>query len=203
MKKKDFFTGSVFQFYVPEIKKHAFCKFFDFRHISEFHGLMAQVFDNFSDTENNKLEDLKNSDWLFGPKSLHKWPNLRKHTKWKHLGILFAAEDDIIPDFKDVQAFPYVVEDESKIGPWYPIHKLTQRGKDCEYKQVKHLEQLVLINTLGLEYRTGMEYCRINKLKVRDFYDLNNTAILSSYKQMINVPIYKKIPKKIRGKAIT
>lgn len=66
MKKKNFFTGSVFQFYVPEIKKFAFCKFFDFRHLSEFHGLLAQVFDKFSDTEENSIEDLKTVDWLFG-----------------------------------------------------------------------------------------------------------------------------------------
>ena len=95
MKKKSLFTGSVFQFYVPEIKKYAFCKFFDFRHLSGFHGLLAQVFDKFSDKEENKIEDLKGCDWLFGPRSMHKWPNLRKDTGWKSLGILLAAEDDV------------------------------------------------------------------------------------------------------------
>lgn len=203
MKKKLFFTGSVFQFYVPEIKKYAFCKFFDFKHLSGFHGLLAQVFDKFADTEDNTIDDLKTCDWLFGPRSMHKWPNLRKDTGWKLLGILNSPNDDIVPDFKGVQAFHSVVEDESKTGPWYSIHNLTQAGDNCDYKHVKHLERIILTtSSLGLVWRTGMEYCRINRLKVEDYYDLSDEAIKSVYLQMINIPIYKDIPKEIRGKAL-
>lgn len=203
MKKKNFFTGSVFQFYVPEIKKFAFCKFFDFRHLSEFHGLLAQVFDKFSETEENSIEDLKTVDWLFGPRSMHKWPNLRKDTGWKSLGILSGKEDEIVPDFKATELSPSVVEDESKLGRWYALHNLNET-EDCEYYQVKHLETKILTtSSLGLVWRTGMEYCRINKLPVNEYYDLDDdTGKRSMYRQMINVPIYKTIPKEIRGKAL-
>ena len=201
MKKKIYFTGSVFRFYVPEISKYAFCKFFDFKHLS-VQGLIAQVFDRFEDTEDDTI-DLKACDYLFGPRSMYRWPNLRKDTDWKLLGILNSAADDIVPDFKDVQAFPTVVADESTIFPWYPIHNLTRRGTNCAYEQVRHLEQMIITtSSLGLVWRTGMEYCRINGLKVEDYYDLNNDGIKSMYLQMINVPIYKNIPKEIRGKAI-
>jgi len=203
MKKKNFFTGSVFQFYVPEIRKYAFCKFFDFTHISSFHGLLAQVFDKFSDEEENSVEELKDCDWLFGLRSMHKWPNLRKDTGWKSLGILSSPDDDIIPDFKGVQNFKSIVDDESKIGPWYPIYNLTQRGEVCEYKQVHHLERIILTtSSLGLVWRTGMEYCRINKLSVKDYYDLEELGRRNMYYQMINIPVYKTIPKEIRGRAI-
>src|SRR5687767_1020930 len=100
MKKKNFFTGSIFQFYVPEIKKYAFCKLFDFKHLSEFHGLLAQVYDKFSDKEDNRIEDLKSCEWLFGARSMHRWPDLRKDTGWTSLGILSAPDDDKVPDFK-------------------------------------------------------------------------------------------------------
>lgn len=203
MKKRIFFTGSVFQFYVPEINKYAFCKFFDFKHLSAFHGLLAQVFDKFVETENNTIGDLKTCDWLFGPRSMYKWPNLRKDTGWKHLGILTSKDDEIVPDFKQAQVFNSVVEDESQIGPWYPIHNLNQRGENCDYGQVKHLEQIILTTaSLGLVSRTGMEYCRINGLKVEDYYDINDEGGRITYLQMINVPIYKDIPKEIRGKAL-
>jgi hypothetical protein len=202
MKKKNHFTGSVFQFYVPEIKKLAFCKFLDFRHISSFHGLLAQVFDKFSDSEANTINELTDCDWLFGTRSMHKWPDLRKGTTWKSLGMLTSSNDTVIPDFKDVQSFPYVVEDCAKIGPWFPIHNLIERGDNCEYEKVKHLEYIILTTSLGIERRTGMEYCRINGLKVEDYYDLSEEGIKSMYYQMINVPIYKTIPKDIRGKAI-
>src|ERR1700722_1759040 len=97
IKNKNFFTGSVFQFYVPEINKYAFCKYFDFTYLSDFHGLLAQVFDHFSDLEGNSVDDLRQADWLFGPRSMFKWPNLRKDSGWKSLGILSGPADDFVP----------------------------------------------------------------------------------------------------------
>ena len=201
MKKKNFFTGSIFQFYVPEIKKYAFCKFFDFTHLSKFHGLLVQVFDKFSDSENNDIEDLKSCEWLFGPRSMHGWPDLRKDTGWKSLGILSASGDDKVPDFKGTLSFPYIVEDESSIGRWYAIHNLVE-SEDCEYAAVRHLETKILTTKNALAKRTGMEYCRINNLDVADFYDLKEEGTEIMYWQMINTPIYSTIPKQIRGKAI-
>jgi hypothetical protein len=201
MKKKNFFTGSVFQFYVPEIKKYAFCKFFDFTHLSKFHGLLAQVYDKFSDKEDNRIEDLKSCDWLFGPRSMHRWPDLRKDTGWKSLGILSAPDDDKVPDFKGTYSFPYIVEDESSIGKWYVIHDLT-KSEDCEYSAVRHLETKILTTKNGLADRTGMEYCRANNADVADFYDLEEEGHKYMYWQMINIPIYSTLPKEIRGKAI-
>lgn len=200
MKKKDFFTGSVFQFFVPEIKKYAFCKYFDFRYLSEFHGLLAQVYDHFADTESNYLDDLKEADWLFGPRSMHKWPNLRKDTGWKSLGIMSAPGDEIVPDFKGTLS--RVVEDDSKIDRWYAIRNLNG-GEDCKYSQVQHLERIILTtSSLGLVWRTGMEYCRNNGLAVEKYYDLTESGLRNMYLQMLNVPIYKDIPPKIRGRVL-
>jgi hypothetical protein len=203
IKKKIHFTGSVFQFYLPEIKRYAFCKYFDFTHISKFHGLLAKVFDHFSDKEQNTLDGLKNSDWLFGARSMHRWPNLRKDSGWKSLGIMSSPEDEFVPDFKGVQSAHVIVEDESKIGPWYPIHNLIQRGRNCEYAAVHHLENKVLtVASLSLSWRTGMEYCRSRNLPVDEYYDLSDLGQKLVYLQMINVPAYKDIPIEIRGKAM-
>lgn len=202
MKKKSFFTGSVFQFYIPEIKQYSFCKFYDFTHIEPIHGLLARAFNKFSKTESNDLDILKNADWLFGHRSIHRWPDLRKDTTWKSLGILSGDDDNVIPDFKGVQAFPDIVEDEASIKPWYPIFNIRERGPNCEYKKVQHLEQIILTPKTGLVKRAGMEYCRLNNLNVDDYYDLNNDGTLNMYYQMINVPVYKDIPKAIRGKAL-
>jgi hypothetical protein len=200
VKKKNYFTGSVFQFYVQEIEKYCFCKFFDFKHLSDFHGLLAQVFDFFSEKEENALESLIGSDWLFGARSMYRWPNLRKESGWKYLGIINSSDDGTIPDFKSANVFPYIVEDESKITDWSVVRNLTD-FKDCNYDAIKHLETRVLtVTSLNLSYRTGMEYCRKNNLEVRDYYDLSNTGVHDMYLQMINVPMYSDIPKEIRGK---
>jgi hypothetical protein len=204
MKKNIFITGSVFQFYVPEIKKYACCKIFDFTHLSKFHGQLVQVYDYFSDNEIEEFEKLEECEWLFGHKSVHKWPNLRKDTNWKFLGSLYKEEDNVIPDFKEVQAFTNISQSESAFGPWYPIHNLITRGNYCDYEKVHHLELINLTTlSLGITWRTGMEYCRINSLEIKDFYNLTDESIEKTYYQMINVPIYKTIPKEIRGKAIT
>jgi hypothetical protein len=107
-----------------------------------------------------------------------------------------------VPDFKGLQTFPYIVEYESKIGPWYPIHNLVERGENCKYEMVQHLETKILTAKIGLAERAGMEYCRINGLKIEDYYDLSDTGVLYMYWQMINIPLYKNIPKEIRGKAL-
>jgi hypothetical protein len=200
MKRKNFFTGSVFQFYIPEINKYSFCKFFDFKHLSNFHGLLAQVFDAFSEEEENNIETLTYRDWLSGPRSMYKWPNLRKETQWKSLGLLSSANDDVVPDFKGARAGVTIVKDESQLSRWYVVRNLTQYI-DCAYSHVCHLETRHLTTTRLLQIRTGMEYCRINQLKVEDFYDLSKTVERQEYYLMINVPIYNSIPKDIRGKA--
>jgi hypothetical protein len=196
------FTGSVFQFYVPEIKKFAFCKFFNFRHLSDFHGLLAQVYNCFSDDGRNSLEELNKCDWLFGARSMHRWPNTRKGSGWKYLGIISSPLDNNVPDFKGTRSSPYIVEDESKIERWYIVRNLTE-SIDCQYDKVKHLETKILTTTsLMLPWRTGMEYCRINNLEVRKYYDLNDEGIRYMYWQMINIPIYSEIPLEIRGKGL-
>lgn len=203
MKKKNYFTGSTFQFYVEPIRKYAFCKFFDFRDLSSFHGLIARVFNKFSDNENNNLNQLIDCDWLFGPKSIHKWPNLRRDAGWKSMGILSDEKDSVLPDFKGCKSLPSIIEDEAQLKGWYAIHELT-RYRNCEYEEVKHLERIALTTTsLGLSWRTGMEYCRINGLCIDQYYDLQNEGIKATYVQMKNVPIYSSIPVQIRDKAIT
>ena len=202
MKQKRFFTGSVFQFFVPEINKYAFCKYYDFTNLSSFHGLLAHVFNYFSDTEENSLDRLMAAEPLFGHRSMDSWPKLSKQTGWRNLGILSGSDDEIVPDFKGVQALNDVIADESSIGPWYPIHQLTQRGKNCEHSDVAHLERKILTTTsLCLPRRTGMEYCRQNNLPIEKYYDLSNRANLLMYWQMINTPIYSTIPVGLRGKA--
>ena len=200
MKRKIFFTGSIFRFYVPEIKKYAFCKYYDFTHLEPTHGLLVRVFDHFVDHETEDLSGLNNANWLFGYRTVHRWPDLRKETSWTSMGILAAEDDLFIPDFKGVQAFPDIVADESTIGPWYPILNLSERGKNCDYKRVCHLERKILTPKLGMEMRTGMEYCRINGMNVEKFFDLDEYGTRNTYYQMINVPIYADIPKDIRGR---
>lgn len=202
MKKRNFFTGSIFQFFVPEINKYAFCKYYDFTALSSFHGLLAQVFNHFSDSAENNLDQLKFSAPLFGHRSMDSWPKLTKDTRWKSLGILSGVDDEKVPDFKGVQVLNDLVADESSIGPWYPVHRLTQRGANCEYKDVAHLERKILTtHSLCLPRRTGMEYCRQNNLPIGKYYDLSNRANLIMYWQMINTPIYSTTPIALRGKA--
>lgn len=200
MKKKTFFTGAVFQFYIREVDRFAYCKFFDFKHISPFHGLLAKVFDHFTDENAATLHELSGVDWLFGAKSMNAWPGLRKESGWRYLGMLNSALDDEIPVFKDVQSFPYLVEDNNSIGPWFPVFNFHTRGKECSYDEVRHLETENLKTSLSLALRTGMEYCRKHNIEISRLYNLNDDAVKYAYWDMINTPVYSSIPHAIRGK---
>lgn len=42
----------------------------------------------------------------------------------------------------------------------------------------------------------------MNDLDIKEYFDLDQTLNLMTYRRMINVPVYKSIPKEIRGKAL-
>ena len=203
MQKKKQVSGSIFQFYIPQINKYGYCKFFDFREISIIDGLLGQVFDKFSDDEIVEIDEFKYCEFLYGKRCVHKFPGFKNNQFWKYLGNLTTENDSIIPDFKGVQKSISIVEDETKLQPWYSIHNLTERGNDCDYLKVSHLERKILTSAFyGIVWRTGMEYCRKNNLKISDYYDLSDVGIKNTYLQMINVPIYSQIAAEIRDKAI-
>lgn len=64
------------------------------------------------------------------------------------------------------------------------------------------MEDTVLTTQNGIVIRTAMEYCRMNDLDIKEYFDLDQTLNLMTYRRMINVPVYKSIPKEIRGKAL-
>lgn len=193
----------MFQFYIKEINKYSFCKFIDFTHVNPFQGLLAKVFNRFTDEEVSSLDELNRTDWLFGERIMFARPDLRKDSGWKYIGMLNSLVEYEIPVFKEVQAFPSLVEDNYSIGPWYPVSDFGSRGPDCSYEKVKHLETKLFTTTLGIERRAGMEYCRINNIDVSLYYDLNDKGVLNAFWQMINVPVYGNIPKEIRGKSLS
>ncbi len=203
MGKDELITGSVLEFKLPLELGYAYCKIFDFRYIREFDGVLAKVYDFIIKEPVKDIIILKEKEWLFGARRMPWLPNTRGKGAWKFKGVLVAEEDNIIPDFKySNQSAPFI-EDESSIKDWYAIKNIKESSNQpCFYKQVKHLEDTVLTTQNGIVIRTAMEYCRMNGLDIKEYFDLDQTLNLMTYRRMINVPVYKSIPKEIRGKAL-
>jgi hypothetical protein len=203
MSKETFISGSILEFKVPPNLGYAYCKILDFRSIREFDGVLVKVFDHIVKEPIKDIKILGEKDWLFGARRMPWLPGTRGKGAWKFKGILISKEDNIIPDFKYCLANSYLVQDSSKIGPWYVIRNIREMSKQPYlYNQIKHLEDTVLSPRPGIERRTAMEYCRIHGMNVKKLFDLKEPGNKIVYTQMINVPIYSKIPKEIRGKAI-
>jgi hypothetical protein len=201
MGKKDFIHGSILEFVVPLDLGFAYCKIFDFRNIREFDGVLVKVFDNIVKKPLNEISILREKDWLFGARRMPWLPGTRGKGAWKLKGVLIGEDDNVIPDFKYcIKSSPFV-EDESKLEPWDAVKNIN-KYVPSPYENVKHLEDTVVSPSPAIEIRTAMEYCRINGIDIKKHFDLSTTINELIFKQMIKVPIYKTIPKEIRGKAL-
>ena len=203
MSKKDFISGSVLEFKTPHDLGFAYCKILDFRIIREFDGVLVKVFDHFAKESVSDITILSEKDWLFGARRMPWLPGTRGKGAWKIKGVLIAEDDNIVPDFKYSIKYSPFEEDKSKLGPWHVVKNIAELNKEpYPYKSVKHLEDTVISTRPAIEIRTAMEYCRIHNIDVEKYFDLGKTINELIYKQMINVPIYKTIPKENRGKAL-
>jgi len=203
MSKEDFISGTVLEFKVPINLGYAYCKILDFRHIREFDGVLVKVFDHIVKEPIDDINILREKDWLFGARRMPWLPGTRGKGAWKMKGVLISEDDDEIPDFKYCLGDSYLIEDPSKIGPWYAIRNINiSSNEPYSYESIRHLENTVISTRGAIEKRTAMEYCRIHEIDVKDHFDLNDIATRIAYWQMINTPIYKTIPKKDRGKVL-
>lgn len=203
MGQGDFISGSILEFKVPLDLGYAYCKVLDFRYIREIDGVLAKVFDYITKEPIKDIQILRDKDYLFGARRLYKLPNTRGKGAWKFKGVLISDDDKIIPDFKYCpQASPFLM-DESIVDRWYVVRNINECSDNfCSYDQVKHLENKRIDSQLSIEDRTAMEYCRINNMDVKKYFDVEDPAYLGCYQSMINVPIYSTIPKEIRGKGL-
>lgn len=203
MAKEDFISGSILEFKVPHDFGFAYCKILDFRHIRVFDGVLVKVYNCIVREPISDIKILNDKDLLFGVRRMPDLPGTRGKKAWKMKGVLVAADDNIIPDFKYSIKEHLLLDDESKAGPWYVVRNLTQTSKESyPHDCVRHLEDTVISSQSAIEIRTAMECYRINGIDVSKHFDLSQTVNSIIYRQMINVPIYSSIPKEIRGKAI-
>jgi hypothetical protein len=199
----DFISGTIFEYKIPMDIGYGYCKVLDFRYIREFDGVLVKVFDNIVKEPITDINILRDKNWLFGARRMPWLPGSRGKNAWKMKGVLIADDDDVIPDFKYCLGDSYLVEDPSKIGPWFAVRNINELSKDpYSYEKVSHLENTVVSTRGAIEKRTAMEYCRINNLDLKIRFDLEDIATRIAYWQMINVPIYADIPQINRGKAL-
>ena len=203
MNKTNFINGSVFEFKLPFNIGFGYCKIIDFRNIRKFDGIIVKVFDCISKEPLSDISGLGDVDYLFGARRLSDIPNTRGKGAWKMKGILVSADDNVIPDFKYSNKSSPLVKNESTVSPWYVVRDINKISEvPYSYDKVRHLEDTVITGQLGIELRTAMEYMRINKIDVKNHFDITVTTNWNIYRTMINIPIYKSIPKEIRGRVI-
>jgi hypothetical protein len=183
----------------------AYAKYVSFFEITkiQFDANCLKVYDYIVEEPLEDASILKGKDLLFGPLIINGRPAKRGRDKVKVIGYLPEDNDIFIPDFKDGPGIP-IVEDESKIIRWWPIHQLDIKNhpSDYPYKLIKHLEQRGLNSQPNIQRRIEMEILRKQGKNPKDIIDFNDRASVMDYYLMINVPIYSTIPKEMRGKAL-
>jgi hypothetical protein len=201
MSKADFISSSIFEFDLPHNFGFAYCKVLDFRHLREFDGVLVNVFDYIVQNPISDITILGDKDLLFGTRRMPWLPGTRGKGAWKFKGVLVSQIDNIIPDFKYSIKEHLIYDDESHAGPWYAIRNLVEQSPfPYPHECISHLEDTVVSSQNGIEIRTAMEYCRVNNIDIKSYFDYSKTINTITFRQMKNIPIYKTIPIRIRGK---
>lgn len=197
-------SGVILEIELPMGFGYAYAKYVDIHLLigRYFDSSLLKVYDFISKEPIKNIDLFKDKDLLFGPALLTGKPSVRK-TGWKAVGKYLTDDDFKVPFFKSVNKFPYIVENESLIGPWHLV-TLGVSEVITPYEKIKHLEQAVLEGSDQIEARIVMELLRRDGREINKFYELNKVEphIKRVYLRMINVPIYSTIPKEIRGKPI-
>ncbi|MCD4793450.1 MAG: immunity 26/phosphotriesterase HocA family protein [Bacteroidales bacterium] len=167
----------------------------------EFGSDLLMVYSNTSLNSINDINDIIKSELLFAPVLIDGKPSIKGKNKWRIIGNYIDKSDDFIPDFKSARCFPYIVEDESKIGPWNLV-KLGIDEIETDYHKIKHLEQNSMHSEDQIVARIIMELLRTKGIKIEDYFNFSKEEehIKRTYFKMKNVPIYSKVPKEIRGR---
>ncbi len=198
-------SGSIFEIPLQFNYGFGYGKYINISHIigRQFDANLFRVFDFVSQKPIGNIRDIIKYDLLLGPLILIGTPPVRGQHKWKFIGSNLKESDLNIPDYKYTLHFPYIVEDESSIGPWSYTRNITEVSKPISYEKVKHLEQPTLHAPDQIASRIVMEMMRKSNIDPMIFFKDEEEYIKRVYLKMINVPIYSTIPKEIRGKAIT
>lgn len=153
-------------------------------------------------TKEFDIKNMENRDLLVGPLFILDLIPAIKNGKFN---IIYKAElkehEMIIPDFK--VPWPLIVTYEDEATEWRYIRNLDINTKIVStLEKVKHLEIFGYLSNDMVSRRITMEYLRQTKKNIEDFYQLKEWKEISIYKNVVNTPVYKSIPKDIRGKAI-
>lgn len=198
-------TGVILEIPLPKNFGYAYGKYVDVVQFTgrSFDSNLIKIYDFVTETPLKNIDILKNTEYLMGPVILYKRPSNRKPLRWRPIGKYLTDEDFEVPYFKNSPKSIMLVDDESKLTPWFGS-QLGLNIVELPYNNIKHLEQTVLQGPEQLETRIIMECIRKKGNDVLDFYDLEKEPdyIKSVYTRMINVPVYSTIPKEIRGKPL-
>ena len=134
----------VLEFKVPLNLGYAYCKILDFRHIREFDGVLAKVYNYISDIPIDDIRNLRDLDLLFGARRMPWLPNTRGRGAWKFKGVLISEDDALIPDFKYCEWHIKDGVDESTLDRWCAIMNLNQSTSNyLPYGAISHLENTI------------------------------------------------------------
>lgn len=187
-------SGKIFRFPLDFDMGYGYAEQNDFSDIYTFDGILVSVF-KLIDTsiEDRSLEEIKQSEKLFGPVPIYRYPPSRGKSKWVH----FATTPDFLvkkwPVFKMYQGNDYDSKDWSKLSKWRIVdrEKMDFDLTFHNYEHLRHLETTILNTAEGVATKITMMKLIENGKNVDEYYDLNQRENHNLYVQLVNT-YYKK-----------
>ncbi|PQJ79646.1 Imm26 family immunity protein [Polaribacter porphyrae] len=128
-----------------------------------------------------------------------------KNSKYQIVGTsLLRNYEQNIPDFRGFSSDVFAIHKYEKDATSWNYFEKGRPFKriSANYDQVKHLEGNAALSHNHIEKRLSMEVLNRKKLKIEDFYDMQDWINLKLYYNMHYTVPFNEVPNHIKGKAI-
>lgn len=194
MKKEN--SGNIYKFLLDFDKGHAYAEILDYSDVSDFDGILVQVF-NYSNKEKDEkkvsIDEIKKSGILFGPAPVNKYPNTKGKGAWQ----LYGKDDDFDtspPLFKSLRGL-LINYNWATLRPWFLDDRFgDNKTADVEknYEDVRNLETMILNHIDSIKVKITMMKIIAEGEKVAEYYDLKDLGNKNLYLQVVNTYYDKK-----------
>jgi hypothetical protein len=183
-------SGKIYRFKLEHNFGYGFAEVYDFTDHSMFDGRIVYAY-NRCDKEqksNYEFSEIRKAGIALGPIRLYKFPNVRGLGAWKFLLKTNDLLINEIPTTKNLRGMLEKDNNWDNLSDWYDsdFDIRTEMPKFVPYKKVRYLETRILNGPSGIEKKLTMKVILDSKMKVSDYYDLNNLGDKNMFVQMIN-----------------
>jgi len=184
------YSGNIYSIKLNFDLGYVYAELLDYSDVQEFDGILVQIYSYNVINQPKNIDDIeviKSKGILFGPVPINKYPNIKGKYAWKYIGKTNNYSKESLW-FKNLRGLINEDDNWNNLKPWFKSKAFSNDSDyiECDYKEVRRLETLILNHSEMVKIKVTMLYLITKGENVEDFYDLNKIGNRNMYLQLIN-----------------